>query len=281
MDEKIITDQKIEKFRFYLVSEEKSRHTVDKYLRDVRKFKEYLAVSDVTKEKVILYKKYLIDSGYCFTSINSMLASINSFFTFMEWSDCKVKSLRIQRQIYSSQQKELTRKDYAALVNEAKRQNNDRLNLIMQTLCITGIRIGELEYITTEAVIKSEVKVNCKGKLRTVFISEKLQKKLIQYINKNHIQNGPLFVTKNGKPLSRSNIWKELKKLCKKAQVEASKVFPHNFRHLLARTFYGIEKDIAKLADLLGHSSINTTRIYIMSTGIEHQRIIEKMQLNL
>lgn len=281
MNERIITGEHLIHFKEYLIHEERSVHTIEKYTRDVQRFMNYMNESSVTKEMMMQYKKYLLDSNYCYSSINSMLSSINSFLSYLGWDECKVKTLKIQRQIYAPESKELSKKEYVSLVNEAKRLNNDRLSLIIQTLCTTGIRISELKYITVEAVQKSEVMVSCKGKIRTVFLVQKLKQKLIRYINKHHIHSGSVFVTKTGNPISRCNVWKELKKLCRSAQVESSKVFPHNFRHLFARTFYSIEKDIAKLADVLGHSSINTTRIYIISTGSEHKRLIEQMKLIL
>ena len=190
-----------------------------------------------------------------------------------------MKSLKLQREIYCTEEKELTKAEYLRLVNTAKEKKNERLALILQTICGTGIRVSELQFITVEAAKRGYAKVNCKGKSRTVIIVSSLQKKLLKYVRRNHIYNGAVFVTKTGNPISRTNIWREMKKLCRDANVNPSKVFPHNLRHLFARTFYGIEKDIAKLADILGHSSINTTRIYIVSTGEEHRRRMENMRL--
>ncbi len=161
----------------------------------------------------------------------------------------------------------------------AKQKKNERLNLIIQTICATGIRVSELQYITVEAVKCGEAIVNCKAKTRSVFIVKELKQKLLRYAAEQEIKSGMIFVTKNVKPVNRTNIWREMKALCKDANVNPQKVFPHNLRHLFARTFYGIEKDIAKLADILGHSSINTTRIYIISTGTEHRRRMENMHL--
>ena len=235
--------------------------------------------AEITKGLVIGYKQKLIEDVYAIRSINSILSSINSLFAFLGWYDCKVKSLKLQREIYCPEEKELTKAEYLRLVNTAKEKKNERLSLILQTICGTGIRVSELQFITVEAVKHGFAKVNCKGKSRTVFIVKTLQKKLLKYANKHHIYNGAIFITKTGKPISRTNIWREMKQLCRDANVNPSKVFPHNLRHLFARTFYGIEKDIAKLADILGHSSINTTRIYIVSTGEEHRRRMENMRL--
>lgn len=235
--------------------------------------------SEITKETVITYKNKLINENYAVRSINSMLASINSFFAFLDWTDCKVKSIKLQRQVYCPEEKELTKAEYMRLVNTAKQKGNERLNLILQTICGTGIRVSELQFITVEAIKTGEAIVSLKGKTRNVFIVKELRKKLLRYVGEQGIKSGAIFITRTGKPMSRTNIWREMKNLCAQANVNPKKVFPHNLRHLFARTFYGIEKDIAKLADILGHSSINTTRIYIISTGTEHRQRMENMHL--
>ena len=217
--------------------------------------------------------------NYAVRSINSMLASVNGLFSFLGWADLKVKSIKLQRQIYCSEERELTKAEYMRLVNTAKQKGNERLNLILQTICGTGIRVSELQYITVEAVKNGEAIVSLKGKTRSVFIVKELKKKLLRYAAEQGITSGAIFITRTGKPMSRTNIWREMKSLCESAGVNPQKVFPHNLRHLFARVFYGIEKDIAKLADILGHSSINTTRIYIISTGNEHRRRMEHMRL--
>lgn len=279
MEGRILSEEVINNFHDYLLSEEKSKNTVEKYMRDIRVFMSFADGQEVNKELVIAYKQKLIEDGYAVRSINSILASLNSLFSFLDWHDCKVKSLKLQREVFCSEEKELTRAEYLRLVETAKKKKNERLSLILQTICGTGIRVSELQFITVEAVKRGYAKVNCKGKSRTVFIIKPLQKKLLKYLNRHHIYNGAVFVTKTGKPMSRTNIWREMKQLCKDANVNPCKVFPHNLRHLFARTFYGIEKDIAKLADILGHSSINTTRIYIISTGEEHRQRMEQMRL--
>lgn len=212
-------------------------------------------------------------------SINSMLASINSLFSFLGWYELRVKSLKVQQQVFCPEEKELTKAEYEPLCRTAERKQNQRLCLILQTICGTGIRVSELQFITVEAVRKGEAMVSLKGKTRSIFIVRDLQKKLLRYIFEQKITAGAVFVTRTGKPLSRTNIWREMKNLCLEAEVNPEKVFPHNLRHLFARVFYGIEKDIAKLADILGHSSINTTRIYIISTGTEHRQRMERMRL--
>ena len=281
MKGRILTSKAVQSFKKYLREEEKSANTIEKYLRDVRAFAEYLGGAEVTKEAVIAYKNKLLAESYAVRSINSMLASLNGLFSFLGWTDCRVKSIKLQRQIYCPEEKELTKAEYMRLVNTAKQKGNERLNLILQTICGTGIRVSELQYITVEAVKCGEAIVSLKGKTRTIFIVRELQKKLLRYAAEQGISSGTIFITRTGRPLSRTNIWREMKGLCEQAGVNPQKVFPHNLRHLFARVFYGIEKDIAKLADILGHSSINTTRIYIISTGDEHRRRMEYMRLIL
>lgn len=238
----------------------------------------YVQGKAVTKGTVIAYKNHL-QQNYAVRSVNSMLASINSLFAFLNWFDLRVKSLKLQQQVFCSEERELTRGEYKRLCQAAKQKKNERLNLIIQTICATGIRVSELQYITVEAAKCGESTVNCKAKTRSVFIVKELKQKLLHYAAAQGIKNGMIFLTKNGKPVNRTNIWREMKALCIDANVNPQKVFPHNLRHLFARTFYGIDRDIAKLADILGHSSINTTRIYIISTGTEHRRRMENMHL--
>lgn len=279
MKGKILTSNQIAAFAVYLKSEEKSENTIEKYIRDVRAFTTYMGNAEITKEAVIAYKNKLLSEGYAVRSINSMVASINSLFAFLGWQNLKVKSLKLQQQIYCSEEKELTKAEYMRLVNTAKQKGNERLNLLIQTICGTGIRVSELQYITVEAVTSGEALVSLKGKTRSVFIVRDLQRKLLRYAAEQKITSGAIFITRTGKPMSRTNIWREMKSLCEQAGVNPQKVFPHNLRHLFARTFYGIEKDIAKLADILGHSSINTTRIYIITTSNEHRQRMENMRL--
>ena len=278
MEERILTADIIEDFRKNLELQEKSTSTIEKYIRDVKAFSVYAENSAITKEKVIAYKKYL-RNNYAVRSVNSMLASINSLFNSLEWHDLKVKSLKLQQQVFCTEDRELTKAEYARLCKTAKRKKNKRLNLILQTICGTGIRVSELQYITVEAAKQGEAVVNCKAKTRSVFIVKELKQKLLRYAAEQNIKSGMIFVTRTGKLISRTNIWREMKALCVEANVNPEKVFPHNLRHLFARVFYGIEKDIAKLADILGHSSINTTRIYIISTGTEHRKRMENMHL--
>lgn len=279
MKGRFITEKQIAAFAIYLESEEKSENTVEKYIRDVKAFSIYIGEAEITKETVIAYKNKLLTDNYAARSINSMLASLNSLFSFLSWADCRVKSIKLQRQIYCPEEKEMTKAEYLRLVNTAKRKGNERLSLLIQTICGTGIRVSELQYITVEAVKCGEAVVSLKGKTRSVFIVRELQKKLLRYAAEQKISSGELFITRTGKSMSLTNIWREMKNLCEQSGVNPQKVFPHNLRHLFARTFYGIEKDIAKLADILGHSSINTTRIYIITTGNEHRQRMENMRL--
>lgn len=277
MTERILIVEYIEDFRNYLIREEKSAATIEKYIRDAGTFFRFLKGENVEKERVISYKKDLEERGYAVRSINSMLASVNSLLEFLGWSDCKVKMLRCQRQTYCADEKELSKEEYTRLLEASRKQ--ERLNLVIQTICSTGIRVSELKYFTVEAVKRGEISVRCKSKIRTILVPGKLRRLLLDYAKKQKIQQGSIFVTKNGKPLDRSNIWSQMKALCKNAGVNPEKVFPHNLRKLFVRTFYGIEKDIAKLADILGHGSIETTRIYIMTTGMEHRQKMEQLGL--
>lgn len=273
-----ITTKDIAGFREHLILEERSVATIQKYVRDIKAFAEY-ASEAITKETVIAYKKHL-QEHYAVRSVNSMLSSINSLFVFLGWHGLKVKALKLQQQqVYCPEEKELTKAEYTRLCKVAQRRHNERLNLILQTICGTGIRVSELQFITVEAAKCGEAVVRCKGKTRAVFIVRELRQKLLRYAAEQGIKSGMIFVTRTGKPINRTNIWREMKSLCQEAGVNPEKVFPHNLRHLFARVFYGMEKDIAKLADILGHSSINTTRIYIISTGTEHRRRMENMHL--
>ena len=275
---KNITQKLIEEFKKFLISEEKSDATVDKYIRDICAFLEWLCGKVVDKTAVLDYKAYLVEN-YKPASVNSVLSSLNSFFTYNEWYDCKVKSLKIQKQIFASKDKELTKAEYERLLDAAKSKKNERLYLLMQTICSTGIRVSELRFITVAAVNTGVASINCKGKLRQVFLPKALCKVLTRYIREQKISSGSVFVSRTGKPLDRSNIWSDMKKLCESAGVSKDKVFPHNLRHLFARTYYSLQKDIVRLADILGHSSVNTTRIYTMETGEVHKRHIEKLGL--
>ena len=273
----MITAEKIREYSEYLSREEKSAATREKYVRDVKSFCEYADGKEITKELVLEWKKNLIVRGYAARSVNSMLAGVNSFLDFTDKPTCKVKNIRTQRQTFCSEDKELSKAEYMRLLAASKR--NAQLNLVIQTICGTGIRVSELQYFTVEAVRRGTVTVDCKNKTRTILVPGKLKNMLLSYAKRRGIMRGAIFISRNGNPLNRSNIWSAMKKLCSAAGVKPTKVFPHNLRHLFARTFYGMEKDIVKLADIMGHSNINTTRIYIVATGAEHRRKIERLGL--
>ena len=273
-----ITIEMKESFNDYLINEEKAVATVNKYLHDVGEFQMWLGEQELCKMAVLAYKSHLCEH-YAPASVNAALSSLNSFFNFMKWYDLRVKNLKIQKQIFASTDKELTKAEYDRLLQAAKQKKNERLYLLMQTICSTGIRVSEVRYVTVEAVSRGIAEINCKGKRRQVFLPKQLCQILKHYIKEQKIKSGAVFVTKNGNPLDRSNIWSDMKKLCKAANVSEKKVFPHNLRHLFARTYYSLQKDIVRLADILGHSNINTTRIYTMETGEIHRRQIQKLGL--
>ena len=278
MQERKITNELITEFEMYLYEEERSGNTIEKYMRDIRFFREWLQDRNIDKSVVIEYKKELCER-YAIKSVNSMLSSINAFFIFMGWYDLKVKTLKIQRRIFADKSKELSKTEYERLLAAAKNKNNERLYYLMQTIASTGLRVSEIKYVTCEAVRQGQAVINCKGKIRQIFLPKKLCQMLKEYIKSRNIKSGAVFVSKNGRPLDRSNIWKMLKDLCKFAGVSKDKVFPHNFRHLFARTFYSLQKDIVRLADILGHSNIETTRIYTMESGTEHIKQLQKLGL--
>lgn len=278
MSEQRIGMQVMEEFRQYLVLEEKSKATIDKYMRDIVKFLDYMNDDLMTKERIINYKESL-QKNYSARSVNSMLAALNSFFRWMDHPEFLVKQLKIQQQAFCMEDRELSRQEYFRLVKAAKRSGNSRLEMILQTICCTGIRVSELSFITVRAVRQGFAEICCKGKNRRIMIPGDLRKKLLLYIQKKEIEAGTVFVTRGGSTVDRSNIWREMKNLAREAGVLADKIFPHNLRHLFARCFYEIDKDIAKLADMLGHSNINTTRIYMISTGEEHRRQLERLRL--
>ena len=273
-----ITTEIIRSFNDYLINEEKAVATVNKYLHDVGEFQLWLGEQELCKTAVLSYKSYLCEN-YAPASVNAALSSLNSFFNFMEWYDLRVKNLKFQKQIFVSTDKELTKAEYDRLLQAAKRKKNERLYILMQTICSTGIRVSEVRYVTVEAASRGIAEINCKSKRRRVFLPKQLCQILKQYIREQKIKSGAVFVTKNGNPLDRSNIWSDMKKLCRAANVSEKKVFPHNLRHLFARTYYSLQKDIVRLADILGHSSVNTTRIYTMETGEIHRRQIQKLGL--
>lgn len=266
----------LKNYEIYLISEEKSSGTIEKYIRDTTRFLNFVGNETITKQNVIEYKETLVEK-YEISTVNSVLASLNSFFEFVERPELRVKPLKKQKNIFCRKDRELSREEYIRLLKVSEK--NQRLYLIMQTICATGIRISELKYITAKAVRDGRTEVCCKSKRRVIFLPKKLRKSLEKYIKRQGIKEGTVFVTKSGSPISRGNVWRDMKNLCERAGVDKKKVFPHNLRHLFAKEFYSVEKDLAKLADVLGHSNIETTRIYIMENGENHERILDKMEL--
>lgn len=276
MNEK--TERLIRDSRMHLYEEEKSENTIKKYTRDVRVFFEYLKNRELNKAEVLNYKKELCEK-YMPRSVNGVLSSLNSLFVFMNRYDLKVKILKIQRQIFADNEKMLTKFEYEKLLYVAKRQKNKRLYYLIQLIASTGIRVSEVKYITVSALKEGRATINLKGKIRQIFLPKSLCIMLKKYAKHENIKSGAIFVTRNKNPLDRFYIWKLLKSLCKMAGVSPTKVFPHNLRHLFARTFYSMKNDIVRLADILGHSSVETTRIYIKESGMEHKKMIEKLGL--
>lgn len=276
----IITTEHIDAYCLSLLADERAAGTVAKYRRDLTAFVRWLEGRAVTKESAAGWKAHLMNHGYAPRTINSMLAAINGFFRFMDWG-IRVKFLKIQRQLFRDPAREMTREEYTRLLTTARETGQERLALIMETLCATGIRISELRYITVEAAKDGRATIALKGKIRTILLPTKLHRKLVKYAKKEKIASGAIFRTKSGKPISRRQVWYELKRLCQAAGVEPTKVFPHNFRHLFATTFYKACKDIARLADVLGHSNIETTRIYTVTSGQEHGKQLDRLGLIL
>lgn len=278
MDRHINREQLIA-FEQHLRVEEREPSTIEKYLRDVRAFAAWLDKRPLNKEAVVAWKEHLLEVNYAPSTINSMLIAANQFFRFQGWDELRVKTIRIQRQIFRSRDKELTKEEYARLLETAQAMGRDRLALLMETICATGIRVSEVKYITVEAVRTGRAEIALKGKIRTILLPGKLCRKLLKYAKKQQIGSGEVFLTRTGKGMSRRQIWAEMKAICKRARVAPSKVFPHNLRHLFARTFYKICRDVVQLADVLGHSSVETTRIYLASTGDEYVRRMDRLGL--
>lgn len=274
-----LTQREFDQFEDYLRHDEREESTIEAYLRSLTRFAEWADGRAVTKELAMEWKAALSESGYRPISVNAMLAAVNKFFTCMGREDCKVKSLKLQRQMFRKSEKDLSKEEYQRLVQAAHEKGDLRMELILETICATGIRVGELKYITVEAVRAGVAEIALKGKIRTILLPHRLCRKLQKYAKQQKIASGKLFLTQDGLPVSRQYIWTRMKALCEAADVERSKVFPHNLRSLFARSFYGSCHDVVRLADVLGHSSIETTRIYLMSTGKEYLRQLDKLGL--
>ena len=273
------TNTTLDAFQRWLSQAERSPGTMEKYLRDVNAFLRWLGDRELTKQSAADWKAFLTQQRYAPATINSMLVALNTYLSFIGRPDCKVKQLRLQRRLFREQTRELSREEYQRLLDTAHRLGRERLALLMETICATGIRVSELRYITVESLAAGRTEIALKGKIRTILLPTKLCRKLRKYAKKQKIVSGEIFLTRNGKPLSRKQIWAEMKALCQASGVAPTKVFPHNLRHLFARTFYRACRDVSRLADVLGHSSLETTRIYLISSGAEHVRQLDRLGL--
>lgn len=275
----ILTAAQIARYARALRTEERAPATIEKYLRDVRSFAAWLEGRPVSKELAARWKEGLLGSGLAPATVNAKLSALNGLFRFLGWEDCRVRFLKLQRRAFRDPARDLTREEYGRLLETANRQGRGRLALLLETICAAGLRVSEVRCITAEAVLAGRAEIRLKGKIRTILLPGKLFRKLLKYAKKQKIASGEIFLTRSGKAISRRQIWHEVKALCGEAKVAPSKVFPHNLRHLFAAIFYRATRDIVKLADVLGHSSINTTRIYLLSTGEEHVRQLDRMGL--
>ena len=279
MYEHVLTQKELSAFAAQLRREEKSAGTAEKYLRDAGRFARWLEGRPVTAELAAAWREYLTAQGYAPVTVNAALSALNGLFRFLGWDECRVKFLKIQRRLFREEGRELTRPEYDRLLAAARSLGRDRLALLMEAICSTGVRVSEVKYLTVEAARAGRAEVRLKGKIRTILLPGKLCRKLLKYAKTQKTVSGEIFLTRNGKSLGRRQIWAEMKRVCREAGVIPSKVFPHNLRHLFATTFYRACKDIVRLADVLGHSSIDTTRIYLMTTGEEHARLLEGLRL--
>ena len=281
MQKQAITIEHIQQFQRHLRREERSAGTIENYLRHLRQFAAFLDGGPVTKERTRAWKDHLMERGYAPVSVNAMLASVNKFLDWISWTECRVKPLRIQRKLFRDASRELSRGEYLRLAETARDLGRERLALLMETICATGIRVSELRYITVEAAQRGRADISLKGKIRTILLPGNLRRKLLKYAQAQKTASGEIFLTRGGAGISRKQIWAEMKQLCRQADVPPGKVFPHNLRHLFARTFYRVCRDLSRLADVLGHASLETTRIYLLSSGTEHVHTLEKLHLLL
>ena len=279
MNERKISASMLTAYDRWLRQEERADATREKYLRSIRAFAAWLGSAAVTKDAVTEWKAHLVQQRQSPSTINTALAALNGLFRFLGWEDCRAKFLKIQRRIFRAPERELTRAEYARLLAAAQSSGDTRLALLMESICATGIRVSEVKFLTVEAAQCGRAEIALKGKIRTILLPAKLCRKLLKYAKKQKIARGEIFLTTGGKGMDRRQIWSAMKRLCRKAGVAPSKVFPHNLRHLFAMAYYRVYRDIVKLADMLGHSSIETTRIYLVESGAEHQRQLERLGL--
>lgn len=279
ISQRSLNEEQLQAFGRYLRQKERAGGTVEKYLRDLRAFSRWLEGGPIAEESAAAWKEHLLKAGYAPTTINSMLAALQAFFRFMGWENYQIKFLKLQRRMFRDAGRELTRAEYDRLLETARTLGQERLALLIETIGATGIRVSEVRYITVEAARRRQAEIALKGKIRTILLPKRLCQKLLKYARTNKTASGEIFLTRSGKPLGRRQIWAEMKRLCAKAGVEPGKVFPHNLRHLFATLFHRACKDIARLADVLGHSSIETTRIYLLTTGSEHRNTLDRLGL--
>lgn len=279
MNERKLSASILADYDRWLRQEERADATREKYLRSIRAFAAWLGSAAVTKDAVTEWKAHLVQQRQAPSTINTALAALNGLFRFLGWEDCRAKFLKVQRRIFRAPERELTRTEYARLLAAAKNSGDARLALLMESLCATGIRVSEVKFLTVEAAQCGRAEVALKGKIRTILLPAKLCRKLLKYAKRQKIARGGIFLTTGGKGMDRRQIWAAMKRLCRKAGVAPSKVFPHNLRHLFATAYYRVYRDIVKLADMLGHSSIETTRIYLVESGAEHQRQLDRLGL--
>ena len=278
MEPRVLTPAILKSFQNELTKQERAPATIEKYMHDIRTFYSWLGNREVTPETVHEWKKSLTER-FSPGTVNGKLAALNALFAFTGWTDCRARSLKLQRRAFRDDARELTRDEFYRLVNTAERLDKERLSLLLEAIGSTGVRVSEVKYFTVEAARLGRAEIALKGKIRTILLPGKLCRKLLKYARKQKIASGEIFLTRSGKPINRKQIWAEMKALCKQAGVQPGKVFPHNLRHLFAQTFYHQTHDVVKLADVLGHSSLSTTRIYLISTGAEHRKELEKLQL--
>ena len=276
---RLMTQNLMREFAAYLLQEECSAGTMQKYGRDVAAFAEWAAGREITRELVRAWKESLLERGYAAVTINSMLAAVHRLFAMAGWAECRVKYLKVQRRLFRQKGRDLNREEFGRLVAAAEERGQVRLALLLEAMAATGVRVSEVRYLTVQAARDGKTEIMLKGKIRTLLLPDKLCRKLLKYAQKNKIASGEIFLTGSGNGMSRRQIWAEMKRLCGHAGVDPRKVFPHNLRHLFATAYYSVYKDIARLADVLGHSSIETTRIYLLSSGAEHARQLDRLGL--
>ena len=279
MNQRTLSIKQLAAYDASLRTDERAPGTLEKYLRDLRAFLVWLDGRPVTKELAHQWKEELQARGYAPVTINSMLSALNGLFRFLGWEECRVKFLKVQRRLFRDERRDLNQSEYNRLLETAHQLGRERLALLMETICATGIRVSEVRYITVETARDGKAEIALKGKIRTILLPNKLSRKLLKYAKRQKIASGEIFLTRSGRGISRKQVWAEMKAVCRKAGVADSKVFPHNLRHLFARAFYQASRDVVKLADVLGHSSIETTRIYLLSTGAEHARQLARLGL--